>query len=98
MIRSLGSHPLFSPSSYHSDIIVMGLGQGSRIIPSPSETFLWQLEGSAVITLGSEEIRLRRDETLLIPKGQQFEYIPSTEAMTLSTVMDPENKNRIGQN
>ena len=75
----------------------MGLGQGSRIISSPAETFLWQLEGSATITVGSEEIRLRRDETLLIPKGQKFEYIPSTEAMTLSAVMDPQNKNRISK-
>merc|ERR1712013_232203 len=77
LIRSSGSHPLFSPTSYQSDITVMGLGQGSRVISAPAETFLWQLEGSAVIILGTEEIRLRRDETLLIPTGEEFEYIPS---------------------
>ena len=97
LISSSGSKPLFSPTSYQSDILVMGLGHGSRIIPSPSETFLWQLEGSAVIKVGVDEIRLRRDETLLIPNGQQFEYIPSTEAITLSTVMNPENKIRVDQ-
>jgi len=95
LIRSSGSHPLFSPTSYQSDITVMGLGQGSRVISAPAETFLWQLEGSAVIILGTEEIRLRRDETLLIPTGEEFEYIPSSEAMTLSTVMDPQNKHRV---
>merc|ERR1711909_148204 len=95
LIRSSGSHPLFSPTLYQSDITVMGLGQGSRVFSSPAETFLWQLEGSAVIILGTEEIRLRRDETLLIPSGKEFEYLPSSEAMTLSTVMDPQNKTRV---
>jgi len=94
LIRSSGSHPLFSPTSYQSDISVLGLGKGSRNIPSPSETFLWQLEGSAVVTVGAEEFRLRRDETLLIPGRQDFLYAPSTESLTLSTVMDPANKNR----
>ena len=56
--------------------------------------FLWQLEGSAVVTVGAEEIRLRRDETLLIPGGQEFLYAPSTESLTLSTVMDSANKDR----
>ena len=73
---------------------MLGLGQGSRSIPSPAETYLWQLEGSATITVGSEEIRLKRDETLLIPGGQEFLYVPSTEAMTLSAMMDPGNKRR----
>eukprot|EP00092_Neocalanus_flemingeri_P068176 GFUD01083265.1.p1 GENE.GFUD01083265.1~~GFUD01083265.1.p1 ORF type:complete len:294 (+),score=74.49 GFUD01083265.1:33-914(+) len=94
LIRSSGSQPLFSPSSYQSDVTVMGLGQGSRIILSPSETFLWQLDGSAIIAVGSKEFRLQKDETLLIPVGQAFLYNPSTEALTLSTVMDPGNKSR----
>eukprot|EP00092_Neocalanus_flemingeri_P025624 GFUD01027780.1.p1 GENE.GFUD01027780.1~~GFUD01027780.1.p1 ORF type:complete len:296 (-),score=86.37 GFUD01027780.1:152-1039(-) len=98
LIRSSGSQPLFSPSSYQSNVLVMGLGQGSRTIASPSETLLWQLEGSAMITVGSEDFRLRRDETILIPGGQHFMYCPSTEALTLSTVMDPANKNRPGDN
>ena len=73
LISSSGSMSLFPSNSYQSDITVIGLGYRSRVIPSPSETFLWQLEGSAEIKVGVEEIRLRRDETLLIPRGQPFE-------------------------
>jgi len=95
LISSSGHHPLFSQSSYQSDITVLGHGQGPRTMLSPAETFLWQLEGSAVIKVKTEEILLGPDETLLIPQGQEFKYIPSREAITLKTVMDPQNKNRI---
>ena len=77
--------------------MVLGLGGGSRQLQSPSETFLWQLEGSAVVSLGSEEFRLRQDDTLRIPgqPGQsEFLYIPSSESVTLSVVMNPANKLR----
>ena len=85
---------MFSPSSYQSDIVALGLGEGSRQIKSPSETFLWQLEGSAVVTIGSEEFRLRQDDTLRIPGQSEFLYIPSSESVTLSVVMNPANKLR----
>jgi len=98
LIRSSGSHPLFPPSRYQSDILVLGLGEGTRDISSPSETFLWQLEGSAMVTVGTEEVRLRRDETLLVPAGTDFVYCPSTESLTLSTMMNPKNKARPANN
>ena len=41
LISTTGSYPLFPPSSYQSDILVLGLGRGSRQVKSPSETFLW---------------------------------------------------------
>ena len=74
--------------------MVLGLGPGSRQIKSPSETFLWQLEGSAVVSLGSEEFRLRQDDTLRVPAQSEFNYIPSSESVTLSVVMNPSNKQR----
>ena len=95
LISSSGHHPLFSQSSYQSDITVLGHGQGPRTMLSPAETFLWQLEGSAVIRVKTEDILLGADETLLIPQGQEVEYIPSIEAITLKPVMDPQNKNRM---
>lgn len=96
LIRSSGCQPLFSPVNYQSDVIVLGLGQGSRILPPCSvETLFWQLEGCSTVTLSNgEEVRLRRDETYLIPPQQSITYNPSTESLTMSVVMDPENKNR----
>ena len=74
--------------------MALGLGNGSRQIQSPAETFLWQLEGSAVVSLGSEEFRLRQDDTLRVPGQSEFLYIPSSESVTLSVVMNPANKLR----
>ena len=98
MIRTKGHYPLFSQSSYQSDILVLGLGEGSRPITSPVETFLWQLEGSAVVSVRGEEFRLRQDDTLRLPGDCEYVYIPSSESLTLSVVMDPNNKLRPANN
>merc|ERR1711973_386473 len=75
---------------------VPGLGDGSRGLQSPfsAETFLWQLEGSAVINIGAREVRLRQDDTLRVPANTEFHYVPSSESLTLSVVMDAKNKLR----
>jgi len=94
-IRSSGRLELFSSNRYQSDISVLGLGQGSREIDCHTEAFLWQLEGSATITYGDGvQIRLKRDETLLVPGCGHYTYSPSSESMTLSCVMNPQNKDR----
>ena len=98
LISTTGSYPLFPPSSYQSDILVLGLGRGSRQVKSPSETFLWQLEGSAVVSVRGEEFRLRQDDTLRLPGDCEYVYIPSSESLTLSVVMDPNNKLRPANN
>jgi len=96
LIHRMGSYPLFCPSQYQSDINVLGLGDGSRGLQSPfsAETFLWQLEGSAVINIGAREVRLRQDDTLRVPANTEFHYVPSSESLTLSVVMDAKNKLR----
>jgi len=96
LIHSRGQHPLFPPSRYQSDITVLGLGPGSRQLSSPAsaETFLWQLEGSAVVRVGSQEVRLRTDDSLRLAAGLEFLYAPSSESLTLSVVMNPDNKLR----
>jgi len=94
-IRSSGSLELFPFRRYQSNIAILGLGQGSREIECPTETFLWQLEGSSTVIYGDGlEVRLKRDETLLVPGGGHFIYSPSSESMTLSCVMDPANRGR----
>ena len=58
------------------------------------ETMLWQLEGSSVVTVKGTEIKLGKDETLLIPPRSSFYYSPDEESLTMSIVMDPWNKLR----
>ena len=97
LIHQKGSHHLFPASQYQSDVTILGLGAGSRTLRSPAsaETFLWQLEGSCVLRLASgRELRLRTDDTLRLGPGQEWLHVPSSESLTMSVVMDPDNKLR----
>ena len=101
LIHRKGSHHLFPAAQYQSDITVLGFGSGSRSLRSPAlaETFLWQLEGSAVVRLDcGRELRLRTDDTLRLGPGQEWLLAPSPESLTMSVVMDPSNKLRPDNN
>ena len=52
------------------------------------------MQGSAVVRVGSQEVRLRTDDSLRLAAGLQFLYAPSSESLTLSVVMNPDNKQR----
>ncbi|XP_023333784.1 3-hydroxyanthranilate 3,4-dioxygenase isoform X2 [Eurytemora carolleeae] len=102
LIRSSGELFLFDPKQFQSDVKVLGFGEGQRELLNTTEVFLWQLEGSAVVSLNGQEIRLRREDTLHVPGGSTehcstVQYIPTTDSLTLYCHMDPENKNRIEQ-
>jgi len=98
LIRSRGEANLFNPDKYQSDIKVIGYGTGFSSFEVPSEVFLWQLEGSAVLTVGGAQHRIRRDDTLLIPAGEtKVEYTPTMDALTLYVHMNPANKHRPAQ-
>jgi mannose-6-phosphate isomerase-like protein (cupin superfamily) len=95
-IVSDGSKRLFS-DSYQSDVVVLGLGSGSRSIRSDGgETFLWIIEGHAKVVVQGRTFNLKPDETILIPPDQKFQFIPCSDAIALSTLMDPKNRARAG--
>ena len=52
------------------------------------------MQGSAVVRMGSQEVRLRTDDSLRLAAGLEFLYAPSSESLTLSVVMNPDNKLR----
>ena len=45
-----------------------------------------------MVSLGTEEFRLRQDDSLKIPGQSELTYIPSSESVTMSVVMNPSNK------
>ena len=52
-----------------------------------------------MVSVGDQEFRLRQDDTLRLPGGEgEFLYIPSSESLTLSVVMNPDNKPRPDNN
>jgi len=94
LIRSSGEVWLFEENHYQSDIKVLGHGPGSRTWTTSTEVFLWQLEGSCTITINGEQTRMRRDDTMLVPGDCLIEYSPTMDSLTLSCVMNPNNKTR----
>jgi len=94
LIRSRGEVFLFEQNKYQSDVKVLGHGQGSQSFKTESEVFLWQLEGSVVVFVNGQEIRLRRDDTLLLPSAAEVEYNPTVDSVTLYCQMDTNNKKR----
>jgi glyoxylate utilization-related uncharacterized protein len=41
-------------------------------ISTGGETFLWMVEGTAVVTVSGKKFEMKSDETLLIPPGNKF--------------------------
>jgi len=94
LIRASGEADLFDSNKYQSNIKVLGFGSGLKTLTANSEVFLWQLEGSATLTVGDQTYRLRGDDTLLVPGGAETEYSPTVDSLTLLCQMDPDNKRR----
>ena len=102
-VRDSGRVPLFAENRYQTDVIVLGKGQGQRTLTSPGgETFLWQREGEATVTLTSKDgekktaaVVVKADETLLVPEESEFVFDPSDDCVCLSVLMNPANKARL---
>jgi len=93
-VRRTGQVAMFQPRCYQSDVYVLGRGKGKRCFGARTETFLMQLEGEATVRVKGKDIHIQQDDCLLVPTGQEFEFSPSEDCMTLSTCMDPNNKTR----
>lgn len=95
-IEASGCKRLFD-KSYQSDILILGLGSGSRPIHSKGgETFLWMVEGHAKINVKGKIYHMNPDDTILIPPEEIFEFNPCTDAIALTCLMDPKNRSRVG--
>lgn len=93
-VRKNGQVGLFQPRCYQSDVYMLGRGKGRRCMGSRAETFLMQLEGTAEVKVDDKQFHMKQDDCLRVPVGQEFEFSPSEDCITLSTSMDPMNKSR----
>lgn len=91
-IQQEGSKRLFS-LSYQSDVVVFGQGT-SEIKIANAETWLWQLEGETIVEAGGRTVKMIPQDSLLVRKGTPYTLTRGEDAITLSVVMDPGNKER----
>lgn len=85
-INTEGKKKLFH-DEYVSRIYILGNGLHVPDIDIP-ETFLWQIEGTAVIIVGDHTYKLHENETALIPSGEKYVLKNENRGKTLSVVMN----------
>uniref|UniRef100_A0A8D2H9X6 3-hydroxyanthranilate 3,4-dioxygenase n=1 Tax=Urocitellus parryii TaxID=9999 RepID=A0A8D2H9X6_UROPR len=77
------------------EVIVHGQGR-SRGLEQDVDLWLWQLEGSSVVTLGEEHLGLAPDDSLLVPAGTSYVWERAQSSVALSVTQDPSRKKCLG--
>uniref|UniRef100_A0A8C5KCV0 3-hydroxyanthranilate 3,4-dioxygenase n=1 Tax=Jaculus jaculus TaxID=51337 RepID=A0A8C5KCV0_JACJA len=81
--------------TYESQVIAHGQGssegQGQDV-----DVWLWQLEGSSVVTMQGQSLSLTPDDSLLVPAGTSYVWQRRQGSVALSVTQDPACKKPLG--
>ncbi|XP_035929664.1 3-hydroxyanthranilate 3,4-dioxygenase isoform X4 [Halichoerus grypus] len=81
--------------TYETQVIVHG--QGSSEGPRQDvDVWLWQLEGSSVVTMGEQHLSLAPDDSLLVPAGNAYTWERGQGSVALAVTQDPARKKPLG--
>ncbi|XP_034857579.1 3-hydroxyanthranilate 3,4-dioxygenase isoform X3 [Mirounga leonina] len=81
--------------TYETQVIVHG--QGSNEGPRQDvDVWLWQLEGSSVVTMGEQHLSLAPDDSLLVPAGNAYTWERGQGSVALAVTQDPARKKPLG--
>uniref|UniRef100_A0AC11BA97 Uncharacterized protein n=1 Tax=Ovis aries TaxID=9940 RepID=A0AC11BA97_SHEEP len=76
---------------------VMIHGQGSsKGLRRDVDVWLWQLEGSSVVTMEGQRLSLTPDDSLLVPAGTLYGWERGQGSVALSVTQDPACKKSLG--
>ncbi|KAM9601275.1 3-hydroxyanthranilate 3,4-dioxygenase isoform 2-T2 [Trichechus inunguis] len=76
---------------------VVAHGQGSSKGPRQDvDVWLWQLEGSSVVTMRGQRLSLTPDDSLLVPAGTSYTWERAQGSVALSVTQDPARKKPLG--
>ncbi|XP_047379509.1 3-hydroxyanthranilate 3,4-dioxygenase isoform X3 [Sciurus carolinensis] len=81
--------------TYETQVIVHGQGR-SRGLEQDVDMWLWQLEGSSVVTMGEQHLDLAPDDSLLVPAGTSYTWERAQGSVALSVTQDPSRKKHLG--
>lgn len=81
--------------NYETQVIVHG--QGSSKGPKQDvDMWLWQLEGSSVVMMEGQHLRLTPDDSLLVPAGTAYVWEREQGSVALAVTQDPTRKKPLG--
>ncbi|XP_039743225.1 3-hydroxyanthranilate 3,4-dioxygenase isoform X2 [Pteropus medius] len=77
--------------TYETQVIVHGQGRskGPRL---DVDMWLWQLEGSSMVTMGGQCLSLTPDDSLLVPAGTEYAWEREQSSVALAVTQDPARK------
>lgn len=84
-IKEKGSKLLFGNGEFKITV----WGEGEQTVENPGETFLWQLEGEAEVTLGENTGKMAKDDSLLVKAGEKFLVKGGPGSVGLTVITDP---------
>ncbi|XP_029088213.1 3-hydroxyanthranilate 3,4-dioxygenase isoform X1 [Monodon monoceros] len=81
--------------TYETQVMVCGQGssEGRR---QDVDVWLWQLEGSSVVTMEGRRLSLTPDDSLLVPAGTAYSWERGQGSTALSVTQDPARKKPLG--
>ncbi|KAM9721368.1 3-hydroxyanthranilate 3,4-dioxygenase isoform 2-T2 [Dama dama] len=81
--------------TYESQVMVHGQGS-SQGLRQDVDVWLWQLEGSSVVTMEGQRLSLTPDDSLLVPAGTLYGWERGQGSVALSVTQDPACKKSLG--
>ncbi|XP_069439576.1 3-hydroxyanthranilate 3,4-dioxygenase isoform X4 [Ovis canadensis] len=81
--------------TYESQVMIHGQGS-SKGLRRDVDVWLWQLEGSSVVTMEGQRLSLTPDDSLLVPAGTLYGWERGQGSVALSVTQDPACKKSLG--
>ncbi|XP_036291075.1 3-hydroxyanthranilate 3,4-dioxygenase [Pipistrellus kuhlii] len=81
--------------TYETQVIVHGQGR-SKDWRQDVDMWLWQLEGSSVVTMGGQPLSLSPDDSLLVPARTEYSWERGQGSVALAVMQDPARKKPLG--
>lgn len=81
--------------TYETQVIVHGQGS-SKGWRQDVDVWLWQLEGSSVVTVGGQPLSLTPDDSLLVPARTEYSWERGQGSVALAVTQDPARKKPLG--
>ncbi|XP_054197187.1 3-hydroxyanthranilate 3,4-dioxygenase isoform X1 [Homo sapiens] len=81
--------------TYETQVIAYGQGS-SEGLRQNVDVWLWQLEGSSVVTMGGRRLSLAPDDSLLVLAGTSYAWERTQGSVALSVTQDPACKKPLG--
>ncbi|XP_051935776.1 3-hydroxyanthranilate 3,4-dioxygenase [Hippocampus zosterae] len=78
-------------AQFETEATMFGRGSSDSSLPQ-SDVWIWQLEGSSVVTMNEQEFQLSVGDSLLIPEHTEYKWKRDKETVALVVVQNPERK------